>query len=491
MFVEEETVTSSSQLPLHTTVSTESVSSNNLVDTSSTLMSSLSEDEEFTLTLQPQTDTTTSPSNTKLSSYRVTTFYSETQSRISFTNLSTSSLGQSSISTFNVNYNIDDSSVQSTEGYDFISPSFSPLDPSVTYEQVSELTEQLSTSSAYVETYSSVEAEDQTATSSSDIVTNSPTTFIPENVTENILEHETDYNLNVSQILEIKFEGDCAKLKKDQSLLFVFSGKLLQHLSTGFNLSKRHIKVGSLNCHPMQLNIMLKKINKRTVQHALDQKLNNVTLFVEDGEDVLYYRITNVRIYLLENVWVNDDILANLQTVDVVVLSVVSLLFVFLCIVGVLFLCRECYNRQRGASFRLKDSPLVNFKMADFTLIKIPRPRMVYNGNTVQESKTRADSLYNNNETPPRALDSNMNDTESSDTSKEHIRVHRIDHKGGLLVGVSRYSIPPIIDDPSKHLIEGQDAETAAGTDNPAYTGEDVPGQMGREKQFEEIELTI
>ena len=298
-------------------------------------------------------------------------------------------------------------------------------------------------------------------------------------------------NLSSLCTLGIYFKGDCLKLQSDQSLLFEFSGELLRQLSFYLNASRKNIRIGKLVCSPMSVDVQVKQVGILCDGNLVQLLESNTLLLKDDQGNMLQYNVTTINFrHSAEDM---AGLFGNLGIVDVVVLSVASLLFAFLCTVGFVFLCRECYKRQRRVSFHLKDSPLVGFRMADFTLMKIPRPKMKYCGNIVQESKTHAESLYNNNSMSNTALHTSGN--------REQINVRRIDHKGGLLVGVTKSYIDQElhvlakaepVDVLAKPLMERtSEVQDTCGTDNPAYVGDDEKVKARKDEEFVEIELTI
>lgn len=279
-------------------------------------------------------------------------------------------------------------------------------------------------------------------------------------------------------VISMMFDGDCRPLKEDQTLLFRFSGKLIERLSTELNLSTLNIKMSPLACEPMHVDVRVTNLTSEFDINFAKQTLGNISFAVENNDELLIYNVSYLFVREgLGDTAVTSHLAANLGTYAIALLSVASFLFALLCISGISLLCRECYLRHRGSSFSLKELPHVDFKMSDFSLIKIPRPRMIYTESSSQEPKPRVESLYNNNVISMN--DTNVDKPSGTHVHPESIRVHRIDHQSGLLVGVTTYSgrendeRTVHSDNPTAKLIHEDSEAGSNGTANPAYLPDD------------------
>ena len=245
--------------------------------------------------------------------------------------------------------------------------------------------------------------------------------------------------------LIFEFEGDCDSLILNAKLQIEFWQALIAVLSieTSVHIPREHVQPEDLNCHPFQVILLLKHLNRHDYTKIVEKNISisNLGVPILDDMSVMEFEIKSVKVISMKTGYIKRPSAAKpvLEKEDIVIIVTAGVLFGFLLSVCAAIACRECYKRRRAASFNLLDVPHVNLDMEDFTLTKIPRPQMIYreNSSTAPTSST----VKANRQGRPKSLpasDSNAavsNGTHSVNADTIQVRIQP--HPDGVVVGVT------------------------------------------------------
>ena len=245
--------------------------------------------------------------------------------------------------------------------------------------------------------------------------------------------------------LIFEFEGDCDSLILNAKLQIEFWQALIAVLSieTSVHIPREHVQPEDLNCHPFQVILLLKHLNRHDYTKIVEKNISisNLGVPILDDMSVMEFEIKSVKVISMKTGYIKRPSAAKpvLEKEDIVIIVTAGVLFGFLLSVCAAIACRECYKRRRAASFNLLDVPHVNLDMEDFTLTKIPRPQMIYreNSSTAPTSSTVKAKRQGRPKSLP-ASDSNAavsNGTHSVNADTIQVRIQP--HPDGVVVGVT------------------------------------------------------
>ncbi|KAH3817677.1 hypothetical protein DPMN_119232 [Dreissena polymorpha] len=162
--------------------------------------------------------------------------------------------------------------------------------------------------------------------------------------------------------------------------------------------------------------------------------------------------------------------------------------------------------QEKGQSFTLTEVPHVNTKLADFTLTKIPRPKVIYEKDGVTEASAAhtskfLDELKHAGCQSGWSSEDGVNIENRQSINAEDILVRMSDWRDGVVFGVtSRHMYPamypentasPVSDDVNRNLIALSNSNpSSGGVANPGFLSDNLTANNDIEKD-DELEMTL
>ena len=268
------------------------------------------------------------------------------------------------------------------------------------------------------------------------------------------------------------------------------------------------MKPEDLTCKPFQAVFILKRLDNSDYLKFTEQNftITQVGIPILDDMSVIEYEVKSFQVIPVVEKVVDKPKEIRLEKEDIIIIVVAGALFGLLTCLCVAIACRECYRKRRAASFNLLDVPRVSLDMDDFTLTKIPRPKLIYGENN--SATTAPTPVYNGNHNlrPKRLPVSDVNSAETLrirpvSTDSIHVRIQP--HPDGVVVGVtctpprsptrdcsnSDHSSPRSeASEPAKQLLL-KNGNPHYGLNNPNFESDDsVQGAKGRKFVINEDE---
>ena len=306
-----------------------------------------------------------------------------------------------------------------------------------------------------------------------------------------------------------EFKGDCDRLILNAQLQIEFWQALIAVLSihSTVPIPTQKVQPEDLTCKPFQAVFILKSLDYTDYVKLIDGNLTitQVGIPILDDMSVIEYEVKSFQVIPMPKKNAPKEMGRELDKEDIIIIVVAGALFVLLTCMCVAIACRECYRKRRAASFNLLDIPRVSLDMDDFTLTKIPRPKLIHKENN---ATTRATPIYNGNQYPrPKYLP--VGDVNSAETlrirpvSTDSIQVRIQPHPDGVVVGVtctpprsptrdftnSEHSSPRSeASEPAKQTLL-KNGNPQYGMNNPNFEGDDdLQGVKGRKYVINEDE---
>lgn len=291
----------------------------------------------------------------------------------------------------------------------------------------------------------------------------------------------------------LTFAGECDAFKENEVLREKFWKALIEIIKQLTKLLSVVIEPENMLCDPLRTYFRITyassftdaSINEFFESLRIKVSSSSISVPVIDGMHVLNFTARNMKIHEIDTDG-PEVAETGLEVVDIVIIGIASFLFAVLVLMMIILVCRECYFRKRTTTFHLTEIPHVNLKLSDFTLTRIPRPKMFY----------RENSLRKHEPVPLSKLRHSQNGhSRTSSKGKVNVPVDKInvrmrDHDGGLVVGVtcsnpsgpnndasSSSSSPKSGDQSKRSLLKGEKNYESDGVTNPSYsTDEEVQG---------------
>lgn len=289
------------------------------------------------------------------------------------------------------------------------------------------------------------------------------------------------------------FAGECKAFKESEILREEFWKALIDIIKQLTKLRADVIEPENMLCDPLRTYFLITyassvsdaSINEifETLQAKVYSSSINVPII--DGMHVLNFTARNMKIHKID---IDRPEVAEtgLEVVDIVIISIASFLFAVLVLMMIILVCRECYVRKRTTTFHLTEIPHVNLKLSDFTLTRIPRPKMFYRENSLRKPEPVPLSKLRHSKNGHSRTSSNG----KVNVPVDKINVRMRDHEGGLVVGItcsdspgpnndasSSSSSPKSGDLSKRSLLKGEKNCESDGVTNPSYsTDEEVQG---------------
>ncbi|XP_045205692.2 serine-rich adhesin for platelets-like [Mercenaria mercenaria] len=338
-----------------------------------------------------------------------------------------------------------------------------------------------------------------------------------KHVTTNIPTSTGNFTLSVSEKehkiyrIMFTFEGDCEIIRESDVLQMEFWKAFMDIIKSMTKLQSYNLDAEQMLCEPLRVYLRIEIFNESSgvnmsqIFEAFKSKIASSNFFVPiiEGMHVLNFTATHFEVLEIISSDINDLEVAKtgLEVVDVVIISIASFLFAVLVLMMIILMCRECYVRKRTTTFHLTDVPHVNLKLSDFTLTRIPRPKMFYRENSLRKpapvpvSKLR--TAQNGHSDP--------NSNEKMNVNPDNIRIRMSKHEDGLVVGItcsnppspkndssSCSSSPNSGDQAKKCLLKGETSAISDGVANPSYsTDEELNGNTKLVIQEDENEQLL
>ncbi|KAH3831185.1 hypothetical protein DPMN_104447 [Dreissena polymorpha] len=300
----------------------------------------------------------------------------------------------------------------------------------------------------------------------------------------------------------LKFEGECGSLKTDEEFRTNIFNTISSMFHTLYNISKEEINYYRLSCSPHELVIIIRDADQQTVDAIVQTLVNysasyfDANLFsLSDAHILGLHSETDADIGFLET---------ELEFTDILIISISSFLFFVLLLMCIVMVCRECVRRKRGQSFTLTEVPHVNTKLADFTLTKIPRLKVIYEKDGVTEvsaphtSKFLDELKHAGCQSGWSTKDGVTRENRQS-INAEDILVRMSDWRDGVVFGVtSRHkamypenTASPVSDDVNRNLIALSNSNPSnGGVANPGFLSDNFTANNDIEKD-DELEMTL
>ena len=306
-----------------------------------------------------------------------------------------------------------------------------------------------------------------------------------------------------------EFEGDCDRLILNAQLQIEFWQALIAVLAihSTVPIPTENVQPEDLTCKPFQAVFILKSLDYTDYVKLTGGNLTitQVGIPILDDMSVIEFEVKSFQVIPMPKKNPPIEMGRVLDKEDIIIIVVAGALFVLLTCMCVAIACRECYRKRRAASFNLLDVPRVSLDMDDFTLTKIPRPKLIHKENN---ATTRATPIYNGNQYPrPKYLP--VGDVNSAETlrirpvSTDSIQVRIQPHPDGVVVGVtctpprsptrdcsnSEHSSPRSeASEPAKQTLL-KNGNPQYGMNNPNFEGDDdLQGVKGRKYVINEDE---
>lgn len=285
------------------------------------------------------------------------------------------------------------------------------------------------------------------------------------------------------------FDGECGNLAENEVLREEFWLAFIAIIKDLTQLKSNNLKAENMLCDPLRIYLRIIYFYNTTgiaideILEAFQNKISSSSFYVPliNEMHILHFKVTKVE--FLEMISDEPEVATTgLEVVDIVIISIASFLFAVLVLMMIIVVCRECYVRKRTTTFHLTDIPHVNLKLSDFTLTRIPRPRMFYRENSLRKpepvplSKARHSQNGHSKSTSNGKVKVNM----------DNINVRMRDHEGGLVVGIT-YSDPPSptndvsssssspksVDQSKRSLLTEEKKNAPGGVTNPNYSADE------------------
>ena len=307
-----------------------------------------------------------------------------------------------------------------------------------------------------------------------------------------------------------EFQGDCDRLILNAQLQIEFWQALIAILSihSTVHIPTEKVKPEDLTCKPFQAVFILKHLDNSDYLKFTEQNftITQVGIPILDDMSVIEYEVKSFQVIPVAEKVVDKPKEIVLEKEDIIIIVVAGALFGLLTSLCVAIACRECYRKRRAASFNLLDVPRVSLDMDDFTLTKIPRPKLIYGENN--SATTAPTPVYNGNHNlrPKRLPVSDVNSAETlkiRPVSTDSIQVRIQPHPDGVVVGVtctpprsptrdcsnSDHSSPRSeASEPAKQLLL-KNGNPHYGLNNPNFESDDnLQGAKGRKFVINEDE---
>ena len=235
----------------------------------------------------------------------------------------------------------------------------------------------------------------------------------------------------------LTFEGSCGRMEYNEQLKIEFLKSLIDVIDDYLpELSEDDFELDQIECHPFKVVLLLKNVrDEDSLNNLISSVRNNAVEVPIIDRIIVNYHAIGIQLMPVSNETTDNmetRTRTGLEISDIVVIAISALLFAFLIFLCGIVICRECYKRKRAASFNLIDVPHVNLKLDDFTLTKIPRPKMTYFDNKANPIVT------NGKHRQGRTKDTSINgDGKRVSVNSENIHVRMRDHSDGIVIGVT------------------------------------------------------
>ncbi|KAK3100373.1 hypothetical protein FSP39_018971 [Pinctada imbricata] len=237
--------------------------------------------------------------------------------------------------------------------------------------------------------------------------------------------------------VQLQFDGICETIRRAGKMAgieyFVDLGLLLQR---EFNLSKEQITPKKIACNPVQIIFEL-RVQPASKLQVIRKRLTNLVgngkvsfpIFV-DGKMVFF---NATKIVFNPNFSNNESTYSRigLSEIDIIVISAVCSASMILVCIGFIICAREYYGKYRTRSFDLSEIDWSS-KADDYTLTKIPRPKVTYSENGMK--------LHSIGKTSGKEM-REKSSAEENETLVSSVKLRVNTDENGLTVGVTGRNI--------------------------------------------------
>ncbi|XP_067663006.1 uncharacterized protein [Haliotis asinina] len=290
---------------------------------------------------------------------------------------------------------------------------------------------------------------------------------------------------------ELTFDVDCFLILNNSLVMAEFVGSLENVLVINLNVTEKQIKLYDPQCGSVIIHVGFIQVPYLTLRNKLYSQFRQRQFDVPIMINNQWLKLPGMKVTEIDPPASTfspiDPPDTGLDKVDLIVIIVACCICGILITIGVILCGKECWKRKYAQSFDLLEVPHVNLKLEDFTLTRIPRPKAVYN----EESVTMQGYVDNSSQRIVKNSGHQVTNGNSVHSNDIHVRMKQ--NKDGLVVGVTGYTTQTngVSDraakrnssvcneashqgDPAtENLLKSTDHSTATGTNNPIFVDDE------------------